>query len=158
MIEVKNIETLAQERIEELNNGCYLVEVKVDNANRIIVEVDNETRGLSVEDCVSISRNIEHNLDREKEDFSIEVTSPGLDKPLHVWKQYKKNIGNRVKTKLTDGIAVEGKILQADESGFSMESTIKEKIEGKKKKVTVTKTHQFKYDQITETKLIIAFK
>ena len=158
MISVKTIEELAQERIDELDNGCYLVDISVDVANRIVVEVDNLARGLSVDDCVSISRNIEHNLDREAEDFALEVTSPGLDKPLKVWQQYQKNVGRNVKVKNESSGKLEGQLTAADEEGFTLLVETKQRVEGRKKKEKVQTEHHFKYTDNIETKIIIAFK
>ncbi len=158
MISKEVVIKLAEERIKELDSGCYLVDVKIDAANRICVEADNETRGISVQECVSISRNIEHNLDREEEDFSLEVSSPGLTEGFKVWRQYKKNIGRQVKVKPHDGSELKGTLEAADEDGFQLKTETKQKIEGRKKKEKVIKEYQFKYDQVKETKIIIAFK
>ena len=91
MIPKKRIIELAQERINELDNGNYLVDVSVSAKNVILVKMDNLNQGVSIKDCVSVSRNIEHNLDREKQDFELKVSSPGLDQPFMVHEQYLKN-------------------------------------------------------------------
>ena len=159
MIDKGTIADLAQERIDELDNGCYLIDIHIDTANRIVVEVDNDHRGLSVEDCIAISRNIEHNLDREAEDFSLEVTSPGLSKPLKVWRQYKKNVGRNLKVQTAENEKkLEGKLTAADENGISLEVVTKERIEGRKKKEKITTEYKFNYNQITEAKVVISFK
>jgi len=158
MIDKTTVSELAQQRIDELNNGCYIVDIHIDAMNKIIVEVDNETRGVAVEDCMSVSRNIEHNLDREAEDFALEVTSPGLDKPLKVWKQYRKNIGRNLKVKPVEGEKLEGLIKDANEEGFTIEVETKVRIEGRKKKEKVITEYNFNYNQITEAKVVIAFK
>ena len=92
MISKQKVIALAQERIDELGNGNYLVEVKISSKNAISVKMDNLHSGVSIKDCVSVSRNIEHNLDRESEDFELQVSSPGLDHPFKVIEQYQKNI------------------------------------------------------------------
>lgn len=122
-----------------------------------MVEIDREQGSVSIEDCVSISRNIEHNLDREAEDFSLQVSSAGLDQPLRVYKQYIKNIGRPVKVKMPDKGSFEGTIVSADEIGFTIETKEKRTIEGRKKKEWVTEKLPFKYNEIKETKLIITF-
>ena len=71
MISKALIETLANERIEERDPALYIVAITISNGNNILVELDHEEKGVSIEDCISISRNIEHNLDRESEDFSF---------------------------------------------------------------------------------------
>ena len=158
MIDKGTIQKLAQERIDELDNGCYLVDIRVDAANRICVEVDNESRGIAVDDCVSISRNIEHNLDREVEDFALEVSSPGLDKPFKVWQQYVKSVGKEVVVKSADMPKMQGTILSADEESFVLRVETKERVEGRKKKETVVTDHAFKYNEDIETKIVIVFK
>ncbi|MDX1652843.1 MAG: ribosome assembly cofactor RimP [Brumimicrobium sp.] len=158
MIGKKKIEELAQERIEELNKGIFIVDIKISRSNVIQVEIDTEKGNVAIEDCVSISRNIEHNLDREKEDFELQVSSAGLDKPFRVVQQYKKNVGEDVKVMLKDGTKLEGQLISADEKGFEIESSRKEKIEGKKKKETVIERHAFNYGDIKETKIVISFK
>ena len=87
MISKNEVIKLAEERIKELDNGNYLVSVSISSKNSIRVKMDNLNGGVSVKDCVSVSRNIEHNLDREKEDFDLQVSSPGLDQPFVVAKQ-----------------------------------------------------------------------
>ncbi len=77
---------------EVLTESQFIVELEIDAANRIYIEVDDKSAPISITDCINVSRGVEHNLDREIEDFSLEVTSPGLDRPFKVFKQYLKNI------------------------------------------------------------------
>lgn len=158
MLDKQKITDLANERIAEINNGSYLVSVEILPGNFIQVELDNEHRGVSVEDCISVSRNIEHNLDREEEDFKLEVSSPGLSNPLKVWKQYKKNIGRELDLKVDENKKRTGKLISADENGIEMEFTSKERVEGKKKKIKILTTEKFNYNEIIEAKIVIAFK
>lgn len=157
MINKKIITALAEERIAERDSALYIVELNIGSGNNIMVEIDREQGSVSIEDCVSISRNIEHNLDREAEDFSLQVSSAGLDQPLRVYKQYIKNIGRPVKVKMPDKGSFEGTIVSADEIGFTIETKEKRTIEGRKKKEWVTEKLPFKYNEIKETKLIITF-
>src|SRR5690554_1877950 len=159
MIDKKEIERLALERIDELDKGLIIVAISVSGNNVIQVEIDSEEGSVSIEDCVSVSRNIEHNLDREKQDFELQVSSAGLDKPFRVVKQYIKNIGNEVKIILNENNkSIEGVLKNATEKGVVLEVTSKEKVEGKKKKETVVRDYEFTYDEIKETKIIISFK
>ena len=132
MISKREIIKLAEERINELNNGNYLVAVDISSKNSIKVKMDNINQGVSVKDCVSVSRNIEHNLDREKEDFELQVSSPGLDQPFVVINQYLKNLGNKVTVTTKSNTAT-------------------------KKKETIENIHQIMMSEIKETKLIISF-
>ena len=106
MISKEKIIKLAQERIQELDNGNYLVEVNISPKNAITVKMDNLNGGVSIKDCVSVSRNIEHNLDREIQDFELQVTSPGLDQPFKVAQQYQKNIGKKISLLTIDNQSV----------------------------------------------------
>ena len=106
MISKEKIIKLAQERIQELDNGNYLVEVNISPKNAITVKMDNLNGGVSIKDCVSVSRNIEHNLDIEIEDFELQVTSPGLDQPFKVAQQYQKNIGKKISLLTIDNQSV----------------------------------------------------
>lgn len=158
MIDKHKIWKLAEERIQEHNPELYIVEISIDSGNKILVEIDNEKGGVSIEDCVKVSRNIEHNLDREIEDFALEVSSAGLTKPFRVLKQYIKNIGKTVKVAAIDhGKSLEGILKAVDENGIVIEITSKKKLEGKKKKIEVVETFPFGFNEIKETKLVITF-
>ena len=158
MITKQLVENLANERIQERNPALYIVEITINNGSQILVEIDHETEGVSIEDCMSVSRNIEHNLDREEQDFSLEVSSAGIDQPFRVLKQYLKNIGKEVKVQPVEhGKAIEGLLKHADEEGVLIEVKEKKRLEGKKKKVWVTEEIKLAYNEIRETKLIITF-
>lgn len=158
MISKKKVIELAQERIDELDKGLYIVEINISSGNVIQIELDAEKGNVAIEDCVSVSRNVEHNLDREEQDFELQVSSAGLDKPLRVLPQYIKNIGEEVKVKLNEGGKIQGDLIAADEKGIVVETTTKERLEGKKKKVTVVEKHELTFDEIKETKIVISFK
>ena len=158
MISKKKVQALAEERIEELDKGLYIVEITISSGNVIRIELDAEKGNVAIEDCVSVSRNVEHNLDREEQDFELQVSSAGLDKPLRVVKQYIKNIGEEVKVKLKEKGKIEGVLKSADNNGITIETATKERLEGKKKKVTVVKEHHLSFEEIKETKIVISFK
>ncbi len=155
MISKQKIENLAQERLSEI--GAFLVNISIDEQNKILVEIDADN-GVSINDCVSVSRNIEHNLDREAEDFELTVTSCGLDKPFKILRQYEKNIGKEVEVKTNSGEQIQGVLLEVSPEQIIVQTQTKERIEGKKKKQTVVKQHHINFDNIKQTKLIIKFK
>ena len=95
----------------------FLVSVKVDNNNKILVYVDTR-EGISIDECVGVSRELEKKLDREKEDFALEVSSPGLDSPFRVIEQYQKNVGRKITLVRTDGEKLEGVLKKITESGI----------------------------------------
>lgn len=158
MISKKEVETLIAERIAELDNGLFVVELTISSANVIAIELDKFEGNVAVADCMSVSRNVEHNLDREEQDFEITVSSAGLDKPFRVLAQYQKNIGRDVKVKLEEGGKMEGTLIEVTEDWIVVENSRKEKIEGKKKKEVIVEQHKLMFDSIKETKIIISFK
>lgn len=148
-----------QKIVNEINQGTdrFLVDLKIDAGNKITVEMD-ALSGFSIGDCVKISRFIEEKLDRETEDFELNVSSPGADKPFKVPMQYKKNIGRTLKVNTIDKQTVEGKLTDANETEFTIETNTRERIEGKKAKQNVIRKHQFQINQIKEAKVILSFK
>jgi len=158
MISKQKVAELIYERIEELDNGLFVVTLTISSMNKINIELDKHVGNVSVSDCMSVSRNVEHNLDREEQDFELHVSSAGLDQGLRVFAQYKKNIGRDVKVKLNEGGKFEGTMIDATPEQITLQTTRKEKIEGRKKKETIVEDHVFTMDQIKETKIVISFK
>ena len=158
MISKDNIIHLIDERIQELGNNLYVVELSISAKNVIRVEIDKLEGNVSVDECVSISRNIEHNLDRDNEDFELHVSSAGLDKPFRHINQYKKNIGRMIQVKSVEERKMEGRLSTVDEKGIILIRSEKKRIEGRKKKEVVEEEFQFDFDQIKETKIVVSFK
>ncbi len=159
MISKKKVLALIDERIQELDNGLFVVELNISPANVIQVEIDKYEGNVSVDDCIRVSRNVEHNLDREEQDFELTVTSAGLDRGLRVFPQYKKNIGRDVKVKLIEGSGkIEGIMIAATEESITIQTTRKERIEGKKKKETIVEDHVIPMESIRTTKVVLSFK
>ena len=154
MISKKKVADLIYERIEELDNGLFVVTLNISSANSINVELDKHEGNVSVKDCMSVSRNVEHNLDREEEDFQLHVSSAGLDNGLRVFAQYKKNIGRNVKVKLHDGEDLEGKMIDATPDKIIIQTSRQERIEGKKKKQTIVEDIELAIEKVKETKII----
>lgn len=158
MISKKKVEALILERIAELDNGLFIVSLAISPTNVINVELDKYEGNVSVDDCIRVSRNVEHNLDREETDFELSVSSAGLDKGLRVFPQFTKNIGRDVKVKLNAGGSIEGELIAAEPEQITVRTERKERIEGKKKKETIIEDHVLKMEQIRETKIVISFK
>jgi len=152
MISKERIAELANEHLEGTPN--YLVEIKVSRTNHIIVSIDNDGGGINIKDCVALSRHIEENLDREKEDFELEVSSHGIGQPLLMLRQYKKNIGRTVQVVLATGIKLEGLLLDADENSITLEHEVKN-TETKKKE---TQRDSIPYSGIKQTIVTFKFK
>lgn len=155
MITENTIRSLIAEKIE--GTEYYILELEINPGNNIKVEL--ESMGpVSISDCVDISRQIEHNLDREAEDFSLQVSSPGIDKPLRDHRQYIKNIGRNLKVKLTGGEEVEGELVTANEKGIKLHTSRKERVPGKKKKILIEEELDLSYPAVKEAKIKINFK
>ena len=157
MIDKEQVRVLAEERMQEVGEDLFLVALNVSSGNKILVEVDRMEGNISIDDCVRISRNIEHNLDREVEDFSLEVTSAGIDKPFRVRQQYEKNIGKEVKVQLDHG-KVEGELKEVKDEHVVVTESRKERLEGKKKKVWVTEDKVIPYEDIKAAFVKLKFK
>lgn len=155
MIEKQIIVDIATESLKD--SPLFLVEVAVRPGNIIIVEVDS-IEGVSIEDCISLSKEIESHFDREVEDFELEVGSAGITSPFKIQKQYEKNIGNEVEVLSKKGQKLSGVLESCDNEGFNIVVTQMVKPEGAKKKVAVEENIRFQYDEVKYTKYLIRFK
>ena len=158
MINKEKVIALVEERMNELNNGLYIVELTISSANSIHVEIDKMVGGVTVTDCVSVSRNVEHNLDRDEEDFELHVSSAGLDKPLRHINQYIKNIGRRVEIVRKDGEKLEGEIIKITDDKMIIKDQVSKQLENKKKKVLVEEVTEVHFSDVKESKIVISFK
>ena len=158
MIAKEIVRALAQERIDELNDGIFIVDITITPNNFILVELDKTSGGVAINDCVSVSRNIEHNLDRDVEDFELSVSSAGMDRPLRVKQQYEKNLGRLVQVIQKDGVSIEGNLTAYTEEGLTVSSEKKVKLEGAKKKELITEINNILFSDIKEVKRVITFK
>lgn len=157
MIDKNRVLWLAEERVNELNKGLYVVDLTISATNVIYVEIDNEHGPVAIADCISISRNIEHSLDREIMDFELHVSSAGLDRPLKHEKQFKKSVGKKVSIKLIAGTEVEGVLDYCDDKVLRLTKEILSKAE-KSKKVKGIETVEIGREQIKEVKRLVTFK
>jgi len=153
LIEKINIIELAHQFME--GKKIFLTDVRIKPVNRISVMIDGD-EPVGIDDCVSVSRFIEKNLDREAEDFELTVTSAGIDEPLKFVRQYKKNIGRTLAVDLTDNTHVEGRLTDAGDESVTIERVIIEKINHKNVKKTDVKT--IPYSEIQKAVVMISFK
>ncbi len=154
MIDKAQVISLVKERLEE---KMFLVDVTVNERNVINVFVDNFD-GLTIEQCVAISRHVEHSFDREEEDFELHVSSPGLTEGFRVKEQYIKYTGRNIEVVTAEGDKLEGKLLETGDADFVLETSTREKVEGHKKKQLIVRKHSLKYDEIKSAKAVISFK
>ena len=119
MITEKSVINLVEQHIQ--GTDIFLVEVTVKSGNAIRVHLDRPG-GISIEQCAEISRYLNGNLDREVEDFSLEVSSPGVGVPFKVKQQYEKNTGHVIEVILKDGTCKEGKLGSVTGNGITLKS------------------------------------
>jgi ribosome maturation factor RimP len=150
MIEKQVIERIVKEFIT--GTELFLVAVKVSSSNRIIVLADKKD-GITIDECASIHRHIENSLDRDKEDFELQVSSPGLDLPFGVIEQYYKNEGRKVEVIDNEGSKYAGKLKNITSGGFELEAEVK--IKGRTKEL---KDISFNFEQIKSTRVILTIK
>ncbi|MDX9880870.1 MAG: ribosome assembly cofactor RimP [Prolixibacteraceae bacterium] len=153
MIEKGKIIQLAEEKLDE---GQFLVEVSISASNVIQVVIDG-MNGVTINKCVEVSRNIEHNLDRETEDFELQVMSAGLGQPFKVYLQYVKNENREVEVATSEGVRHSGIMMNVNDLGFDLQVTKKEKGKEEKHKQLVTRILHFNFEEIKEAKNIIKF-
>ena len=136
---------------------CFIVDVQVKPDNVIIVEIDNK-EGVDIDRCVSLHRFIESQLDRDTEDYELEVGSAGITSPFKVIEQYQKNIGNEVEVLTKAGMKLNGILKSVSDDKFVITIIKKVKTETSKRKVEVEEDLTFGYDEIKYTKYLIRFK
>lgn len=137
--------------------GYYLVDINVTKDNHISVEIDH-FEGVSIDFCVELTREIESGIDRETEDYELQVSSAGLTEPFKVLKQYQKNTGNEVEVLTKEGKKITGVLTAADAEKITLQIEKQIKPEGAKRKVTLCEDLEIPYENIKTTKYIIRFK
>ncbi len=148
------VQTLLNTALDE-RQDLFLLSFSISEANAIKIIIDGDN-GVLVEDCMFISRAIEHNLDREEHDFSLEVASAGATTPLVHIRQYIKNIGRTLEVN-AKGEKYEGVLSQANEEDVVITWKAREPKPVGKGKVTVQKAVTLPYQDITEAKVKIKF-
>lgn len=145
--------------VEEWLRGkdYFLVDITVSPDDKIVVEIDH-AEGVWIEDCVELSRFIESKLNREEEDFELEVGSAGIGQPFKVLQQYKNHVGKEVETLIKDGRKITGVLKMADDNHFVVTVVKKVKIEGAKRPQLVEEDVQLDYNEVKYTKYLISFK
>jgi ribosome maturation factor RimP len=143
---------LIKDILEEKN--VFVVALDISVTNKISLVVDS-MKGVGLDDCILFSKAIESGLDREVEDFELEVSSAGLGIPFKVFQQYLKNIGQEVEVVLKSGIKLTGKLLSANDSVIGIEEHRLVKIKGKKKKQLLIEERSFTFDELSKVYNVI---
>ena len=148
------VETLLRDALTK-RPDLFLIcwDIGADNNIKIIIDGD---QGVRVQDCIDISRAVEHNLDRESSDFSIEVLSAGVTEPLILARQYKKNIGRWLKVKVEDQ-EVEGQLIALNEKKLTLSYHTREKKPLGKGYIKVQKEHEIDMDAVIRATVMIKF-
>ena len=154
MIDKAQVISLVKERLED---KMFLVDITVNERNVINVFIDSFD-GLTIDQCIAVSRHVEHSFDREEEDFELHVSSPGLTEGFKVKKQYIKYTGREIEVMTGEGKKLEGILIETGDADFVLETSSREKVEGHKKKQLIVKKHILKYDEIKSAKAVISFK
>ena len=150
----ERVENLLEEAFQEYNS-LFLISLNISDQNHILIVIDGD-EGVSVDDCIAVSRKIENNLDREEEDFSLEVASSGVSEPLKLARQYQKNIGRKLEvTTKTDKFV--GNLTDVNEDGIVLSWKAKEPKPIGKGKVTVDKEAKIAFQEIEKAKVVITF-
>ena len=152
----ENIQKLLAEALS-LQPDLFLIDLNIDDQSRVHVVLDGDN-GVSLEQCIKVSRHIEHQLDREVHDFSLEVSSAGATHPLKMVRQYKKNIGRKLAVHTIDNDNFKATLTQADDDQITLEWKAREPKPIGKGKHTVVKQLQVPYNQIEKATVQIQFK
>ena len=150
----EKVEALVQEALVE-NPSLFLIDLTIGGDNSIRVLLDGD-QGVTLEACMQVSRKVEHNLDREENDFSIEVSSCGVGSPLTTPRQFKKNVSRKLEVTDSEDKQVQGTLIEATDTSFTLEWKAREPKPIGKGKVTVTKTREFQYGQYNSAKVIVS--
>jgi len=153
MINKEYITALINEHLEGTDQ--FVVNMSIGTDNKISVYIDGDT-GVTIDDCVSLSRAIEHQLDREEEDFALNISSAGIDQPFELLRQYVKNIGRPVEVLFNDGSKKRG-ILQAADNNEIVIAEPKKNKNKKSKKMVAGEPVKLQMADIKQTKAIIIF-
>jgi ribosome maturation factor RimP len=150
---LQSVEQMVQALLAD-DPAYFVVDIKIKPTNNVKVYLDGD-QGITIEKCININRALYRKIEEAGifpgGDFSLEVSSPGLDEPLKLFRQYKKNIGRPVEVILKDGIKVEGKLTDVQEDHILVEET-----KGKNKKKEVVQ-HTFPFENIKSTRIQAAF-
>ena len=134
----------------------FLIDFSISPDYKISVVIDGDN-GVNLQDCIDVSRSIEHNLDREEQDFSLEVASAGATAPLKFPRQYKKNIGRTAREVTTETEKIEAKLVNANEEAIKLEWKAREPKKIGKGKETVVKKAEIPYISIKKAVVVISF-
>lgn len=144
------------EKVLESREDLFLIDFKIDSSNKIFIILDGDN-GVNLQDCIEVSRAVEAELDREEQDFSLEVASAGVSSPLKLVRQFKKNLNRNLKVKKADNEVIEAQLTAVSDENITLEWKAREPKKIGKGKETVEKKVQLSYSEIKEATVIISF-
>ena len=155
MIDKDFVNQLVREYVHE--KELFLVDLNITPDNRIKIEIDS-FEGVSIDDCADLTRFIHSKLDRDEEDYELEVSSAGIGPPFKIHQQYLKHVGKEVDVVTVQGRKLSGVLKSVTDEGIQLMTTQMVKPEGAKRKITVHEDVNLTFKDIKTTKLIIRFK
>ena len=140
------------------SRGCFIVDVTVSKDNDVVLTIEKEAGDIDLEDCVNVNNAFLDAFDKDVEDYSLTVTSAGLDQPFKVLKQYEKAVGSSVEARLKGGKKIVGILTEANEDGICLRYSQKEAVVGKKRKEIVGHEDRIGFGEINSVIPHIVFK
>lgn len=151
----EKVKQLLNEALDE-HPELFLIDITIDSSNKIKVILDGDN-GVTLSDCIAVSRAIEHNLDREETDFALEVMSAGVSEPLQLPRQFHKNIDRNLEVVTLAGKTIKGTLIATTEDDIKLTWKAREPKPVGKGKVTVTKEATIAFTEIKQAKVMINF-
>ncbi|MDR0420645.1 MAG: ribosome assembly cofactor RimP [Prevotellaceae bacterium] len=156
MIDIEKIKKTVEQKIE--GSDKFIVDINISVDSKISIILDSDSGKINIDDCAEISRTVENVLNRDDEDFELEVASAGLSSPLKMLRQYQKNINRDIDIVFTDGRKLTAKLIGTANNGINIEYEEKVIVENKKRKQIITKNETVTFDRIKSVKVAVSFK
>lgn len=156
MVDIKDVEGIVEDYLSG-KPGYYLLSASVKGDNLVTVIVDHDETPVDFDTIVDLTRYLEERMDREREDFELEVSSAGLTSPLESPRRYRKFLGKSLEVVLKSGQKEEGTLLEVDEEGFRLEVVRMVKPEGARRKRPTPEVLDLKYEEVKKATYQIDF-
>ncbi|MDR1198622.1 MAG: ribosome assembly cofactor RimP [Prevotellaceae bacterium] len=156
MINSEKIRETVERKIE--NSDKFIVDINISADSKINIVLDSDSGKISINDCAEISRAVEDILNRDDEDFELEVASAGLDSPLRMLRQYQKNINRDIDIVFKTGRKLMAKLAGATADSIDVQYEEKATVENKKRKQLITKSETITLDSVKSVKVVVLFK
>ncbi len=155
MIDKNFVQQVVEEWLQ--SRDYFLVDIQIEAGDRIVVEIDH-AEGVWIDDCVDLSRFIEARLNRDEEDYELEVGSAGVGQPFKVKLQYEAHVGREVEVLTAEGRKEHGVLTEVTDEDFVLQVQEKQRLEGTKRPKLVEVEHRHRFDGIKWAKAVINFK